>query len=119
MLTASEIIAMRLPGVTIPPGYLELAENQIPCGVPVDGQDYQSLVALLAMHLYTADQARQSGGFGSGIVASEKEGDLSVSYADVSGAVSSDLASTPWGVEANTILKSYSMPFMTRYSDVC
>ncbi len=119
MLTALEIIAMRLPDATIPSGYLELAKKKIPCGVDVDSQDYQSLIALLSMHLYTADQARQAGASGSGIVASEKEGDLSVSYADISGAVSSDLASTPWGVEADAMIKAYAIPFLTRYSDVC
>ena len=118
MLTAIQIIALRMPGVVIDPGYLELAEARIPCSVDVSSQDYQTMLALMAMHLYTMDQARAGGASGSGVVDSEKEGDLSISYAMVDG-VNGDLASTPWGVEYSGYARAYSINVFTRFSSVC
>ena len=118
MLTAQEIIDMRMPGVSIPPGYFELAEKRIPCSVPADSQDYQTMLALMVMHLYTMDQNRSAGASGSGVITGEKEGDLSVTYGSVDG-VSGDLASTPWGVEYAGYARGYGLMVFTRFSDVC
>ena len=106
-----------MPGVTINPLYFTWAGDLISDCVP-DGNDRNMMLALQTMHSYQMDQDRAAGIGGSGVIDSEKEGDLTVSYTSVDG-VSGDLNSTPWGIELSGYLARYSQSFFTRYSDVC
>ncbi len=117
MLTPEQIVELRMPGVTIPAGYYELAESMLSDCIP-DGQDRNMMIALQTMHLYQVDQDRSAGASGSGIITSEKEGDLSVDYGSVN-VVDSELGSTPWGVELSGYLQRFSVKLFTRFSDVC
>jgi hypothetical protein len=113
--TPEEIVAIRMPGVTIDPLYFEWAEDRIPVCVP-DGNTKNMMIALQTMHMYQVDQNNAGGSGGSGVVESEKEGDLSVTYSKVDG-VYGDLNATPWGVELSGYLTAYKPSPMTRFSN--
>lgn len=122
-MTALEYLTLRAPYYTantrVPP-LLILAEGFTGCLI---GDRKEMAKALQVLHWLTISD-RSSGGenssAGVGSVQSEKEGDLSISYAspmdNASFSGSSDLSQTPWGVELEALLRSCMFFPRTRYS---
>jgi hypothetical protein len=75
------------------------------------GDNYEQAVALRAAHMMTLTNSRSSGGTGSsesGSVASKREGDLAISFAQGAGEIgikSSDLSQTHYGVQLMGLIK--------------
>jgi len=75
------------------------------------GDFYNLAVALLVCHWLERDGSTGSRGTGrSGQITSEKEGQLSRSYGQVSGESNNDLASTSYGLELQQLRKTNFKP---------
>ena len=76
------------------------------------GDKYDMAVALQVLHWLAKEEGAAGAG---GPVVMEKEGDLTRRYANPPiGTALDDLDSSQWGRELKTMIRTYTMPFMTR-----
>lgn len=125
MVLATEVIDLRAPkysGDLRIPQLLVLAEEFLGSKIPnTTPREYAK--ALQVLHWLELSDRADSGSGATGSVQAEKEGELSVKYANPVGNLmhyttdmKAELSQTIWGLELYSFVKRYFVPVMTRFS---